>query len=119
MNDNVGSREQFIALAGLRGVAALVVVTWHASQVFGFQISGGYLSVDFFFLLSGWVLAHAYGARLTSTMSAWDFFRARLVRLYPVYLLTVALTFAGWTLGGHVPFAAGLAALILVPDVWS
>jgi len=43
----------------------------------------GYLAVDFFFMLSGFVLAHAYEERLRSGMKAWRFMRTRIIRLYP------------------------------------
>jgi peptidoglycan/LPS O-acetylase OafA/YrhL len=100
------------------GVAALIVVMWHGFWFLGGQIPGGYLAVDFFFLLSGWVLAHAYDQRLATTMSPWGFFRARLIRLYPVYLLALALTFVGWTHDGNMPYATGLAALAFIPNFW-
>ena len=51
-------------------MAALVVVQWHGHEFLGgVLLRGGYLAVDFFFLLSGWVLAHAYDRRLEAGMS--------------------------------------------------
>jgi len=113
-------REQFIALAGLRGVAALVVLQWHG-KIFlgGASLPSGYLAVDFFFLLSGWVLAHAYDGRLGTSMTAAQFLRARLIRLYPVLLLALLLTFAGWSLAGHPPISGLLLGLLFLPDFWS
>ena len=55
----------FLALDGLRGVAAFAVVLYHLGEVFGPPIPvNAPLAVDFFFMLSGFVLAHAYGERL-------------------------------------------------------
>jgi peptidoglycan/LPS O-acetylase OafA/YrhL len=51
-----------------------------------------YLAVDFFFVLSGFVLAHAYGQRLRAEMTTLDFMKVRLVRLYPLYALALGLS---------------------------
>lgn len=84
-------RKHFIALDGLRGVAALVVVILHATSPFKinpFPSAG--LAVDFFFALSGFVVAFAYEHRLNSHgMSVWGFLRARLERLHPLIILGV------------------------------
>lgn len=94
----------------MRGVAALVVITDHVpSPLLETLVPGRYLAVDFFFALSGFVLAHVYGARLTSGMTAPRFMSARVVRLFPLYifatLLAAALAFIGsvkgW--GGSAP----------------
>jgi peptidoglycan/LPS O-acetylase OafA/YrhL len=79
--------ERFIALDGLRGAAALVVVTHHAPHLFPWAAPGAYLAVDLFFALSGFVIAHAYGARLATGLGALPFMWARIKRLYPLYLL--------------------------------
>ncbi|MEO6395122.1 MAG: acyltransferase family protein [Devosia sp.] len=102
----------FLALDGLRGVAALIVVQRHGYFFLGGDmLPAGYLAVDFFFLLSGFVLAHAYDGRLRTTMSPLGFMRARLVRLYPLYLLGLVLCLPlALTTSDHAPawFAAGL-----------
>lgn len=78
----------------MRGVAAIVICQRHwALEFFGNNyFPGGYLAVDLFFLLSGFVLAHAYEAKLSD-----GFFRgfviARLIRLYPSYLIGLAMAF--------------------------
>jgi peptidoglycan/LPS O-acetylase OafA/YrhL len=83
-------RHQFVLLDGLRGVAALAVVVTHALYFFP-PTPMAYLAVDFFFMLSGFVLAHAYGERLRQGMTAGRFMAIRLIRLYPLYALGSAL----------------------------
>ncbi|HEX5376931.1 MAG TPA: acyltransferase [Phenylobacterium sp.] len=89
-------------LDGLRGLAALAVAALHASQAFGLDYRPHHasLAVDFFFCLSGFVIAHAYDRRLAEGMTLRDFAGRRLVRLYPMIVLGVGL---GW-------LAAALAA---------
>lgn len=86
------SKKHFKILDGLRGVAALLVVVFHILEVFSGGdhtkqlINHGYLAVDFFFVLSGFVMAHAYDDRWGS-MSLKDFFKRRLIRLHPLIIL--------------------------------
>ncbi len=77
----------------LRGVAALSVVLLHASQIFGFSLgSYAYLAVDFFFCLSGFVLANGYDQKLRSGgLRSSAFFLKRLARLYPMIVVGVAV----------------------------
>jgi peptidoglycan/LPS O-acetylase OafA/YrhL len=89
-------KQHFLALDGLRGVAALTVMVMHRGRWFyapGGFIGHAYLAVDFFFLLSGFVVAFAYEDRLRSGMTFLKFARLRLVRLYP-------LIFLGMMIGG-------------------
>jgi peptidoglycan/LPS O-acetylase OafA/YrhL len=86
------NRDRFAVLDGMRGVAAIFVIVVHlpfekAPQTF----PGGYLAVDLFFLLSGFVIAHSYGERLRSGMTLREFMLQRLIRLYPLYLLGMVL----------------------------
>ena len=84
MSDNSAGR--FDTLDLLRGVAALAVVTYHFpgdSPLLGH----GYLAVDLFFALSGFVIAHAYGWQLMNGEPVGRFMLRRLIRLYPLYLL--------------------------------
>jgi peptidoglycan/LPS O-acetylase OafA/YrhL len=86
------NREHFLTLDFLRGVAALGVVEFHWLSQQGYTAFGlGHLSVDFFFVLSGFVIAYSYEERLKSTMTAWRFAVVRLVRLYPMILVAIAL----------------------------
>jgi peptidoglycan/LPS O-acetylase OafA/YrhL len=82
-------RQHYAILDGLRGVAALVVLAHHAFDPWEIRHATPHagLAVDFFFLLSGFVIAHAYEKRLLETMSFRDFLVVRLIRLYPLILL--------------------------------
>lgn len=90
-------KPRFDILDGLRGVAALMVVIFHLSEAFSYDpvykhLNHGFLAVDFFFVLSGFVVSYAYDARLQSgEMSRWDFCKVRLIRLQPMVLFGVLL----------------------------
>jgi peptidoglycan/LPS O-acetylase OafA/YrhL len=90
-------KERFELLGVMRGIAAMAVVIGHVNGVLGDQrytASTG-LAVDFFFCLSGFVVAHAYGERLQlGALSFWKFVTKRVVRLYPMILAGAALGFA-------------------------
>ncbi|MCF0199303.1 MAG: acyltransferase [Bacteroidaceae bacterium] len=87
------SKPRYETLDGLRGVAALMVVAFHLFETYSGGtthqiINHGYLAVDFFFLLSGFVLGYAYDDRLSaSRLSLVDFFKRRIVRLHPMIIL--------------------------------
>ena len=99
--------EKIGGLTPLRGLAALWVVLFHADVILFFRqfgplldrdktglISHGYLWVDFFFLLSGFIIAHVYGARLAGPFSAetaWRYLAARFARIYPLHLFALLL----------------------------
>ncbi|MET0250889.1 MAG: acyltransferase [Novosphingobium sp.] len=85
------SGHRFHALDGLRGIAALAVVFVHSFGKEGGLPNAG-LAVDFFFLMSGFVIAHSYSGRLAAGMSPRSFYMFRFVRLYP-------MIFAGAILG--------------------
>ncbi len=105
-------------LDGLRGVAAVMVVIFHTFEAhnggsrFRQIINHGYLAVDFFFLLSGFVVAYAYDDRW-SRMSQWDFYKRRLIRLQPMVIV-------GSVLGAALfYFAKGTTfPLIAATPVW-
>jgi peptidoglycan/LPS O-acetylase OafA/YrhL len=87
--------KHYEVLDGLRGTAALAVVVFHLCEYIfpdpaANPLRHAYLAVDFFFLLSGFVIAHAYDRRWPA-ISAMGFFRIRLIRLHPLVLLGVAL----------------------------
>jgi peptidoglycan/LPS O-acetylase OafA/YrhL len=88
------AREKFHGLDQLRGLLCVLVVVWHLNGWLGW---GGDdlslpLAVDLFFVLSGFVVAHAYLGRLEQgAMSGARLVRVRLIRFYPLYLLGFAL----------------------------
>jgi peptidoglycan/LPS O-acetylase OafA/YrhL len=86
------SKNHYQILDGLRGVASLLVVVFHVFETFNGGsrfaqiINHGYLAVDFFFLLSGFVVAYAYDDRW-GKMTQWDFYKRRLIRLQPMVVI--------------------------------
>lgn len=86
-------RHSYVVLDGMRGVAAAAVVTYHANLDFGTSrwLPSAYLAVDLFFVLSGFVIAHAYEHRFASGMTTWGFMRDRLIRFYPLYFLAIVI----------------------------
>jgi peptidoglycan/LPS O-acetylase OafA/YrhL len=84
---------RFDTLDALRGVAALLVVQVHLPFLFAAHMPfpHAYLAVDFFFLLSGFVMSFAYGSRLREGWPTYKFLRDRIVRLYPLFLLSIPL----------------------------
>jgi len=86
------AKNHYVILDGLRGVAALMVLLMHlfeghtGGDLHKMIINHGYIAVDFFFLLSGFVVAYAYDDRWGG-MSQWEFYKRRLVRLQPMVIL--------------------------------
>ena len=96
------------ALTPLRGLAALAVLAYHAEAPIR-----GYLGVDLFFLLSGFVLMHAYGRMETTWRAYGSFLKARLARIYPVHFLMLVLLLP--LFGSGPAFSPwGLAASVLL-----
>ncbi|MGM9767854.1 MAG: acyltransferase family protein [Candidatus Cryptobacteroides sp.] len=133
------TRPHYEILDGLRGVAALLVVCYHIFEGYAFAggeavikgINHGYLAVDFFFILSGFVISYAYDsrwARKDNPLTIKGFFIRRLVRLHPMVILGAvigAITFliqgsVQWD-GTHIATSAVmlalLAAMFLIPAV--
>jgi peptidoglycan/LPS O-acetylase OafA/YrhL len=85
----------FPAMDGIRGIAAILVALFHFRATFlhydNNVIGDGYLAVDLFFVLSGFVLAHAYEHRFARGMTTFEFMRARVIRLYPLYFVGLAI----------------------------
>lgn len=119
----------YAVLDGLRGTAAIAIVVFHFTE-FAYPdyaanpIGHGFLAVDFFFCLSGFVIGHAYDHRLR-TMPVRQFLRARLIRLHPLVVLGALLGLAAFLLdpwSGSVAKAgaasiaiATVAAILMVP----
>jgi peptidoglycan/LPS O-acetylase OafA/YrhL len=97
------SSDRFVLLDGLRGIAAIFIIQRHAEDLLGDALPSSYLGVDLFFALSGFVLAHAYGSALADGgISPMQFMKARLLRLYPLYAVALALGTAYYV---HMYFA--------------
>lgn len=89
------AKPHYAILDGMRGVAALMVVAFHILEAHATShqdqiINHGYLAVDFFFLLSGFVIGYAYDDRWYK-MSVGQFFRRRLERLQPMVIFGMVL----------------------------
>ncbi|WP_283744066.1 acyltransferase [Sideroxydans sp. CL21] len=83
---------RYAFLDGIRGMAAIFVLTLHTQDFWHIHFFRGYLAVDLFFILSGFVIAYAYDEKLKcDKISAPKFLLIRLIRLYPVYLLSLLL----------------------------
>lgn len=86
------SKPRYDILDGLRGIGALIVLAFHLFETYSpgvtqQVINHGYLAVDFFFLLSGYVIGYAYDDRWGSKMGLRDFALRRLIRLHPMVVM--------------------------------
>lgn len=130
------TKPHYELLDGLRGVAALLVVFYHIFEGLSFAAGGtlittinhGYLAVDFFFILSGFVIGYAYDDRLGKTMSLGNFFKRRLIRLHPMIVMGAvigAVTFCiqgsvqwdGTKIATSMVMLALLCAMFFIPAV--
>ena len=115
----IDSKKHFLILDALRGVAAIMVVIMHTFELFcegdyhKLFINHGYLAVDFFFMLSGYVMAHAYDDRWDK-MTVVDFLKRRLIRLQPLIIL-------GMIFGGALFFLQESSVFPKIADtsVWN
>ncbi len=114
------TRQHFEILDGLRGIAALAIVVFHFmewiysdySQNF---IGHGFLAVDFFFCLSGFVIGYAYDHRI-GEMGVKEFFKSRLIRLHPLVILGTIIGLLGFLFDPFSSCSEGysLGRLILI-----
>lgn len=112
MHTTQSSKPHYPILDGLRGVAAILVVLFHFFEIHypvyaQHPIHHGYLAVDFFFLLSGFVVGYAYDDRW-GKMGLWSFFRTRLIRLHPMVVFAVFLGAVCYWFDPFLPKPAGL-----------
>src|ERR1700750_3327259 len=119
------TKQHFEILDGLRGVAALAVVTFHFMEIVFSDysknfIGHGFLAVDFFFCLSGFVIAYAYDDRI-GKMGLLEFFKSRAIRLHPLVILGSVLgllSFLFDPLSTHaVTYPAGKMMLIVLTSL--
>ncbi|MDN5285287.1 MAG: acyltransferase [Mucilaginibacter sp.] len=124
-NNKLITKPHYPILDGLRGVAAIIVVTFHLTEPLGtghldIIVNHGYLAVDFFFLLSGFVIGYAYDDRWHK-MTIGTFFKRRIERLQPLVILGMTLGAIGfyftdstlWPLIHTVPFWKMLLVLLI------
>ena len=106
MNRYTSSQKtHYQVLDGLRGVAAIMVICYHVCE--GFATSAidqnfnhGYLAVDFFFALSGFVIGYAYDDRWSKGFTAREFIVRRLLRLHPMVVLAATTGVVAFALQG-------------------
>ncbi len=99
------AHNRFHSLDGLRGIAAIAVMIHHCDASY---LPGGNLAVDFFFCLSGFVIARSYGEKLAAGLGPRQFMEVRLARLYPMILIGALL--------GIVLHGGKLGMVFLLPD---
>ncbi len=86
------NNNRYIFLDGIRGFAALVVLTRHTTELWGINFFRNYLAVDLFFILSGFVIGHAYEDKLAkNSLTVKNFIKIRLIRLYPIYFSSLLI----------------------------
>lgn len=103
------SKPHYDLLDGLRGVAALIVIWYHIFEGYAFAGGGiietfnhGYLAVDFFFILSGFVIGYAYDDRWSKNLTMTNFFKRRLIRLHPMVIMGTVLGVIAFCMQGSV-----------------
>ena len=106
------TKPHYELLDGLRGVAAILVVFYHIFEGFSFAeftngagsglittLNHGHIAVDFFFILSGFVISYAYDNRWKE-MNTWQFFKRRLIRLHPMLIMGTLIGFVAFAFVG-------------------
>lgn len=106
------TKPHYELLDGLRGVAALLVLIYHIHEGFAFAeatngdgsglittLNHGHIAVDFFFILSGFVISYAYDDRWKK-MSLGNFFKRRLIRLHPMLIMGAIIGTISFLIGG-------------------
>ena len=110
--------QRFATMDALRGIAAIGVMLNHYTfDRGGSLLPSGPFAVDLFFCLSGFVIAYGYGAKLDAGFGFADFARARIVRLYPMYFVGLALGVASYLANLKVGGASNATALIALAAI--
>ena len=107
------TKPHYALLDGLRGVAALLVVIYHIFEGFAFAettngegsglistLNHGHIAVDFFFILSGFVISYAYDDRWQK-MTLGGYFKRRLIRLHPMLVMGAVIGTITFLIGGR------------------
>ncbi len=117
------AKPHYALLDGLRGVAAILVLFYHIFEGFAFAesvngagdglittLNHGHIAVDFFFILSGFVISYAYDSRWKE-MNVWQFFKRRLIRLHPMLVMGAVIGFAAFAFVGFERWDGTVAPL--------
>jgi len=133
---NTTSRPYLTTLTPLRGIAALLVVIYHSNlMLMPFVepfakpnlINAGWLWVDFFFVLSGFIIFYVYGASFRNSITAggyWKYIKARFARVYPLHFFTLvwsllcAIIILSYADGVHPFFRTILNPLSALPSLF-
>lgn len=99
------TKPHYNLLDGLRGIAAVMVMCYHVFEGFATsptdqKFNHGYLAVDFFFIISGFVISYAYDDR--KSMGVKDFFKRRLIRLHPMVAMGALIGLIAYLIQGSV-----------------
>ena len=115
------TKAHYDLLDGLRGVAALMVIWYHVFEGYAFAGGGnietlnhGYLAVDFFFILSGFVIGYAYDDRWGKSLTMKDFFKRRLIRLHPMVVMGAVLGAITFCIQGCVQWDGTHVAISMI-----
>jgi peptidoglycan/LPS O-acetylase OafA/YrhL len=103
---SAAGREELPALTGLRILAALAVAVWHSDRLQPALLAPfthGYLGVDLFFILSGFIIAHVYWGDFEQPTrhGYFRFVALRLARLWPAHIAVVLLFVLMNVVAGH------------------
>jgi peptidoglycan/LPS O-acetylase OafA/YrhL len=103
---------KFLTLDSLRGIAALTVAIFHFSSDWA-----GYLAVDFFLVLSGFILSHSYLYR-NNAISTTEFISHRMARLYPLHIFTLIIfIFVSIIIHKHFPYYSDGTIFTLIQNI--
>lgn len=125
------TKPHYDLLDGLRGVAALMVLWYHVFEGYAFAgntaietFNHGYLAVDFFFLLSGFVIGYAYDDRWGKSLTLKEFFKRRVIRLHPMVIMGAVLGVVAFCMQGSeqwdgTPIALSMIMLSMLCTIFS
>ena len=115
------TKAHYDLLDGLRGVAALMVIWYHVFEGFAFAsnsaietLNHGYLAVDFFFILSGFVIGYAYDDRWGKCLTLKDFCKRRWIRLHPMVIMGAVLGAITFCIQGSVQWDGTHVAISMI-----
>ena len=119
------TKPHYELLDGLRGAAALMVVWYHVFEGFAFAqgtgietFNHGHLGVDFFFMLSGFVISYAYDDRWQCNegkrLTLGNFFKRRLIRLHPMIIIGALIGVDTFIMQGHVKWDGSETPLLWI-----